>query len=102
MNVRQKLLGGYLLVALMVAATALVAWRADNTSAEQSAATQAEQLARGVAEDIAYGLPAATRDEVVTPLYYSQTGLAEYLRRMHTTQHRDVVVVDQESTSSAT
>ncbi|MFC7531164.1 EAL domain-containing protein [Actinoplanes sp. GCM10030250] len=95
MNVRQKLLGGYLLVALMIAATALIAWRADNASAERAAAQEAAQLARGVAKDIAYGLPASAEDKIVTPLYYSQRGLGEYLQRMHTTQQRDVVVVDQ-------
>ncbi|MBG0566289.1 EAL domain-containing protein [Actinoplanes aureus] len=94
MNVRQKLLGGYLLVALMVAATALIAWRADNASAEKAAAQEAAQLARGIAKDIAHGLPVATRDEVVTPLYYSQMALDNYLQRLHATQQRDVVVVN--------
>ena len=36
MNVRQKLLGGYLLVALLVAATATVAWHANAASAEKT------------------------------------------------------------------
>ncbi|WP_433826090.1 putative bifunctional diguanylate cyclase/phosphodiesterase [Actinoplanes sp. CA-015351] len=94
MNVRQKLLGGYLLVALLLVATAFIAWHADNASAEKAAAEEAEQLAIGVAADIGYGLPVSTQDAIPIPLYYSQTGLANYLQRMHETQHRDVVVVD--------
>ncbi|MEU4425349.1 EAL domain-containing protein [Actinoplanes sp. NPDC024001] len=94
MNVRQKLLGGYLLVALMVAATALIAWQADNASAERAAAQEAARVARGIAKDIAHGLPVAG-GAVVTPLYYSPAALDSYLQRLHTTQHRDVVVVNQ-------
>ncbi|MEU8242855.1 EAL domain-containing protein [Actinoplanes missouriensis] len=94
MNVRQKLLGGYLVVALLLAATALVAWRADNASAEKAAVEEATQLATGIATDIGNGLPVDTPDEVPIPLYYSQTGLNNYLQRLHTTQKRDVVVVD--------
>ncbi|MEV6306873.1 EAL domain-containing protein [Actinoplanes sp. NPDC051861] len=94
MNVRLKLLGGYLLVALMMAVTALIAWRADNASAEKAAAQEAAQLAQGIAKDISYGLPVDTPNEITTPLYYSTSSLDNYLQRMHTTQHRDVVVVD--------
>ncbi|WP_229072375.1 EAL domain-containing protein [Actinoplanes sp. DH11] len=94
MNVRQKLLSGYLVVALLVAATAIIAWRADNASAERAAAEEAEQLALGIAADIGHGLPVDTAGEIPIPLYYSQTGLDNYLQRLHQVQHRDVVVVD--------
>ncbi|GGN89130.1 hypothetical protein GCM10010112_73280 [Actinoplanes lobatus] len=94
MNVRQKLLGGYLLVALMVAATALITWQTTTVSAERAAALEAARLARGVAMDIALGLAVDTEGEVPAPLYYSPDALGNYLQRMHTTQHRDAVVVD--------
>ncbi|BBH63465.1 hypothetical protein ACTI_01500 [Actinoplanes sp. OR16] len=94
MNVRQKLLGGYLVVALLLVATALVAWRADNASAEAAAADEAKRQALGIAADIGNGLPIDTPGEIPIPLYYSQTALDNYLQRMHETQHRDVVVVD--------
>ncbi|MEU4688674.1 EAL domain-containing protein [Actinoplanes sp. NPDC023714] len=94
MNVRQKLLGGYLVVALLLAATALVAWRADNASAERAAADEAKQVALGIAADIGNGLPIDTPGEIPIPLYYSQTALDNYLQRMHETQRRDLVVVD--------
>ena len=57
MNVRQKLLGGYLVVALMVAATALIAWYTDQTSARRAATIEAAQVARGIGKDIVFGLP---------------------------------------------
>ncbi|MEV0901973.1 EAL domain-containing protein [Actinoplanes sp. NPDC049802] len=94
MNVRQKLLGGYLLVALMVGATALIAWQATTASAERAAALEAARLARGIAMDVALGLAVDTEDEVVSPLYYSPEALDNYLQRMHETQQRDAVVVD--------
>ncbi|GGN45267.1 diguanylate cyclase (GGDEF)-like protein/PAS domain S-box-containing protein [Actinoplanes campanulatus] len=94
MNVRQKLLGGYLLVALMVAATALITWQTTASSAERAAAQEAARLARGVAMDIALGLSVDSEGEVPEPLYYSPEALGNYLHRMHEIQHRDAVVVD--------
>jgi diguanylate cyclase (GGDEF)-like protein/PAS domain S-box-containing protein len=94
MNVRQKLLGGYLLVALLLAATAFVAWRADNASAERAAADEAKWQALGIAADISDGLPVDKPGEIPVPLYYSQTALDNYLQRMHEIHKRDVVVVD--------
>ena len=94
MNVRQKLLGGYLLVAVMVAATALISWQVSTGSAERAAALEAARLARGIANDVSLGLVRETDDEVVTPLYYSPSALDRYLRRIHEAQHRNVVVVD--------
>ncbi|KHD75093.1 EAL domain-containing protein [Actinoplanes utahensis] len=94
MNVRQKLLGGYLLVALLVAATATVAWHANAASAEKAATQEAVRLAQGIALDVTLGLPVDTADEIVSPLYYSATALSNYLQRLHEIQHRDAVVVD--------
>ncbi|GLY07567.1 MULTISPECIES: bifunctional diguanylate cyclase/phosphodiesterase [Actinoplanes] len=94
MTVRQKLLGGYLLVALLVAATALIAWHAEQASAERAAAQEAVQLAQSVALDIAQGYPTAEANDIPSPLYYTPTALQRYLERMHTVQHRDLLVVD--------
>ncbi|WP_430780288.1 EAL domain-containing protein [Actinoplanes sp. G11-F43] len=94
MNVRQKLLGGYLLVAVMVAGTALISWQANTASAERAATQEAARLAQGIAKDVSIGLVRDREDEIVTPLYYSPSALDRYLRRMRETQHRDVVVVD--------
>ncbi|MDI6103512.1 EAL domain-containing protein [Actinoplanes sp. NEAU-A12] len=94
MNVRQKLLGGYLLVAVTVAATALISWHVSTRSAEQAAALEAARLASGIAKDVSLGLVREDDDEVATPLYYSPSALDHYLRRIHETQQRDVVVVD--------
>ncbi|WP_436528032.1 diguanylate cyclase domain-containing protein [Actinoplanes sp. HUAS TT8] len=96
MNVRQKLLGGYLVVALMVAATALIAWYTDQTSARRAAALEAAQVARGIGKDIAFGLPAYHVGELESPLYYSPTALNNYIKRLHDSQHRSVVAVDYE------
>jgi diguanylate cyclase (GGDEF)-like protein/PAS domain S-box-containing protein len=95
MNVRQKLLGGYLLVALMVGATALIAWHANTASAERAAAHEATGLAQGIALDVSLGLPVDTEGEVVEPLHLSPVSLDNYLQRLHETQHRDAVVVDR-------
>jgi diguanylate cyclase (GGDEF)-like protein/PAS domain S-box-containing protein len=94
MNVRQKLLAGYLLVAIMVAATAIISWQVSKRSTEQAAALEAARLARSIAKDVSLGLVRDDDDEVVTPLYYSPSALDRYLHRVHETQQRDVVVVD--------
>ncbi|BCY13581.1 diguanylate cyclase domain-containing protein [Actinoplanes sp. L3-i22] len=96
MNVRQKLLSGYLVVALMVAATALIAWYTDQTSARRAAALEAAQVARGIGKDIAFGLPAYHVGELESPLYYSPSAMGNYLKRLHDSQHRSVVAVDYE------
>ncbi|MEV4279306.1 EAL domain-containing protein [Actinoplanes xinjiangensis] len=94
MNVRQKLLGGYLLVALLVAAMAGIAWHSSTASAEQAATEEAVRIAQGMSLDVTLGLPVDTENEVVSPLYYSPRALDNYLQRMHEVQHRDAVVVD--------
>ncbi|WP_433790982.1 EAL domain-containing protein [Actinoplanes sp. CA-252034] len=94
MNVRQKLLGGYLLVALLVAVTSGIAWHSATASAEKAAADEAVRIAQGMALDVTLGLPVDTADEIVSPLYYSPRALDNYLQRLHDVQHRDAVVVD--------
>ncbi|BCJ41409.1 hypothetical protein GCM10010168_55920 [Actinoplanes ianthinogenes] len=94
MNVRQKLLGGYLVVALMVAATALIAWYTDQTSARRAATIEAAQVARGIGKDIVFGLPGTVEGGSQPPLYYSPSGLQQYLKRLRETQHRTVIAVD--------
>ncbi|GIE82896.1 hypothetical protein Aph02nite_88460 [Actinoplanes philippinensis] len=94
MNVRQKLLGGYLLVAMLVAVTGGIAWQSSTRSAEQAAKDEAVRIAQGIALDVTLGLPADSENEIVQPLYFSPRALDNYLQRMHDIQHRDVVVVD--------
>ncbi|GAA2875019.1 hypothetical protein Acy02nite_36450 [Actinoplanes cyaneus] len=94
MSVRRKLLAGYLVVACLVIATAGAAWYADLYSARRAAAKEAAQVARGIGKDIALGLPIDTPGEDVEPLYKSPRSLANYIERLHDTQHRDVVAVD--------
>ena len=95
MNVRNKLLGGFLLVALMVATTAGISLHADSDSAQKAAVTEAVQVAQGIASDVAGGLAADTTGEMPTPLYNRPAVLAVYLERLHTLQRRDIVVVDR-------
>lgn len=66
LNVRNKLLGGFLLVAMMVAATAGIALHADADSARKAAVTEAVQVAEGISSDVAVGLAADTTGEVRT------------------------------------
>ncbi|KUL29881.1 putative bifunctional diguanylate cyclase/phosphodiesterase [Actinoplanes awajinensis] len=94
MNVRQKLLAGYLVVALLVVATALTAWLTDAASARRAAALEAAQVARGIGKDIALGLPVDTPGEVITPLYDHRAALTNFINRLHDNQRRDIVVVD--------
>ncbi|WIM94627.1 diguanylate cyclase [Actinoplanes oblitus] len=94
MNVRQKLLGGYLVVALMVAATALIAWYTDQTSARRAATIEAAQVARGIGKDIVFGLPGTVEGGSQPPLYYSPAALRQYLTRLRETQHRNVIAID--------
>ncbi|GAA4589295.1 diguanylate cyclase (GGDEF)-like protein/PAS domain S-box-containing protein [Actinoplanes octamycinicus] len=94
MSVRRKLLAGYLVVACLVAATAATAWYTDMSSARRTAAKEAAQLARGIGKDIALGLSVDNPGEVINPLFYSPEALANYIERLHETQHRDVVAVD--------
>ncbi|BCY13582.1 bifunctional diguanylate cyclase/phosphodiesterase [Actinoplanes sp. L3-i22] len=94
MNVRRKLLAGYLVVACLVVATAATAWYTDMASARRAAAKEAAQVARGIGKDIALGLPVDTPGELISPLYFNPRSLANYIERLHDSQHRDVVVVD--------
>jgi diguanylate cyclase (GGDEF)-like protein/PAS domain S-box-containing protein len=94
MNVRQKLLAGYLLVALLVAATAGISWYSSVRSAERAATEEAVRIAQGISLDVTRGLPADTENEIVSPLYYSPKALDNYLQRMREVQRRDAVVVD--------
>ncbi len=94
MNVRQKLLGGFLTVAAMVAVTGGVVLRADAESTRQAAVTEAEQVARGIAKDVAFGLAVDTPGESPPPLIGEPVALAAYLERLHELQGRDIVVVD--------
>ncbi|WP_436528030.1 putative bifunctional diguanylate cyclase/phosphodiesterase [Actinoplanes sp. HUAS TT8] len=94
MNVRRKILAGYLVVACLVAATAATAWFADMYSARHAAAKEAAQVARGLGKDIALGLPVDTDGETPAPLFNRPKVLANYIERLHDSQHRDIVVVD--------
>jgi diguanylate cyclase (GGDEF)-like protein/PAS domain S-box-containing protein len=96
MNVRHKLLGGYLIVAAMLAVTGVLAWRADVDSAKRAAVTEAVQVARGIGADVAQGLAADTAGEKPGPLYDDPIALDNYLKRLHDLQQRDVVVVDRD------
>ncbi len=96
MSVRQKLLGGYLVVAALVALIGAMAWRIDAGSARRAAVTEAEHIAQGVSNDVAFGLPADTAGETPRPLYSDPVALATYLRRLHAMQERDIVVVDRD------
>ncbi|MFI1992655.1 putative bifunctional diguanylate cyclase/phosphodiesterase [Actinoplanes sp. NPDC020271] len=95
MSVRRKLLAGYLVVACLVVATAATAWFSGMYSARHAAAKEAAQVARGIGKDIALGLPIDTPGEQTAPLYQSARSLANYIERLHDTQHRDVVAVDK-------
>ncbi|WIM94628.1 EAL domain-containing protein [Actinoplanes oblitus] len=94
MSVRRKLLAGYLVVACLVAATAATAWLTDMSSARRAAALEAAQVARGIGKDITIGLPVDNPGEITFPLYNSPTSLANYINRLHGSQHRDIVAVD--------
>ncbi|MCY1142401.1 EAL domain-containing protein [Actinoplanes sp. Pm04-4] len=94
MNVRQKLLGGFLTVAAMVAVTGAVVLHADAETTSKAAITEAEQVARGIAKDVAYGLAVDTPDEKPPALIDQPAALAAYLERLSELQDRDVVVVD--------
>ncbi|GIE89278.1 putative bifunctional diguanylate cyclase/phosphodiesterase [Actinoplanes regularis] len=94
MNVRQKLLGGYLVVALLVATTATVAWYSNTVSVQKAAATEAAQVADGIGKDIALGLSIDNPGELAAPLFYSPTALTNYINRLHEAQNRDIVAVD--------
>ncbi|MBM2623686.1 EAL domain-containing protein [Actinoplanes sp. LDG1-06] len=94
MNVRQKLLGGFLTVAAMVAVTGAVVLRADAETTRQAAITEAEQVARGIAKDVAFGLAADTEGEQPPSLIEHPGALRAYLERLHDLQNRDIVVVD--------
>jgi diguanylate cyclase (GGDEF)-like protein len=98
MNVRQKLLGAFLVAAALVAATGGVVLRADAQAAKRAAVTEAEQVARGIAKDVAFGLAADTPGENPGPLLYDRRALAAYLARLHDLQGRDIVVIDQNET----
>ena len=98
MNVRQKLLGGYLVVALMVAVTAGVAWHSTVVSARKAAVDGAMQAAQAIGKDIGLGLAADRSDAVVTPLIGQPIALNNYLTRQHELQQRDLVVVNQAKT----
>ena len=95
MNVRQKLLGGFLTVAAMVAVTGTIVLRADAESTRRAAITEAEQLARGIAKDVAFGLAPDTPNENPPALFDQPVALAAYLQRLHELQERDIVVVDR-------
>ena len=95
MNVRQKLLGGFLAVAAMVGVTGAVVLHADGETTRRAAITEAEQVARGIAKDVAYGLAPDTPDENPPPLFDEPVALAAYLDRLHALQDRDIVVVDR-------
>ncbi|MDG6106975.1 EAL domain-containing protein [Dactylosporangium aurantiacum] len=94
MSLRRKLVGGYVLVAVLVALVGAVAWRVDVRSAQRAAITEAEHVAYGVAKDVAFGLAADTSGENPGPLYDNPEGLAAYLDRLGELQGRDIVVVD--------
>ncbi|MFI5912020.1 EAL domain-containing protein [Dactylosporangium sp. NPDC051541] len=96
MSVRQKLLGGYLIVAALVALIGAMTWRIDAASARRAAVTEAEHIAQGVSNDVGFGLPADTAGETPKPLYRDPAALATYLRRLHAMQERDIVIVDRE------
>ncbi|MBU2666841.1 EAL domain-containing protein [Actinoplanes bogorensis] len=90
MNVRQKLLGGFLTVAAMVTVTGAVVLRTDAETTHQAAVTEADQVARGIAKDVAFG-PAGGAEE---GLIDRPAALIAYLERLHDLQDRDIVVVD--------
>ncbi|WP_250037171.1 putative bifunctional diguanylate cyclase/phosphodiesterase [Paractinoplanes maris] len=94
MNVRQKLLGGFLTVAAMVAVTGAVVLHADSETTSKAAITEAEQVARGIAKDVAFGLAVDTPGEEPPTLIDQPDALAAYLERLSELQDRDVVVVD--------
>ena len=96
MNVRQKLLGGFLTVAAMVAVTGTIVLRADAETARRAAITEAEQVARGIAKDVAFGLAPDAPGERPLPLFGRPVALAAYLDRLHALQERDAVVVDRD------
>ncbi|GAA1535355.1 hypothetical protein GCM10009827_062040 [Dactylosporangium maewongense] len=96
MTLRRKLVGGYLLVAVLVALVGVVAWRVDVGSARRAAITEAEHVAFGVARDVAFGLPPDSAGEQDPgPLYDRPEWLDAYLRRLRDLQGRDIVVVDR-------
>ncbi|MFF5234887.1 putative bifunctional diguanylate cyclase/phosphodiesterase [Dactylosporangium sp. NPDC000521] len=94
MTLRRKLVGGYLLVAFLVALVGVVAWQVDVGSAQRAAITEAEHVAFGVARDVAFGLAADSDGEDPGPLYDEPEWLDAYLRRLSELQGRDIVVVD--------
>ncbi len=96
MNVRQKLLGGYLVVALMVAATAGIAWHSTVASSRKAAVDGALQAARAIGKDISLGLSADRSDAVVTPLFGRPIALNNYLQRQHELQQREIIIVNRD------
>jgi diguanylate cyclase (GGDEF)-like protein/PAS domain S-box-containing protein len=94
MNVRRKLLGGFLAVTGMMALTSVFVLHAQQVSTSRAAVTEAEQVARGIAQDVAIGLPPDSDGHLHQPLFEDKVALASYLDRLHDLQERDIVVVN--------
>jgi HAMP domain-containing protein len=89
MDVRQKLLGAFLAAAALAATPVGLVLYADTAAARKAAIAEAKQVARGIADEVSYAAPAG-------PLIDEPSALAEYLRRLHSLQHRDIAVVGRD------